>query len=186
MALLWAVVLIIVIVGVLWFVLRPSVAGGFPGENLFSFLAPSNSSSAAVSGAAANGSATYTDASVGFSFAYPAGASANPSAGDDSGGSTVVVEAQGGRQAQVAAIPFDETISLTADRIHQDIPDMQMNNVTSATVAGAAAVSFETTDTRELWFVSGGYLYQITELLTTPANQSLIPGIAQSFRFPQQ
>lgn len=138
----------------------------------------------------------YTDPNGAFSFSYPLTATVQNTTDADGSGTTLLVNAPAvatvgttsaasagasAEQVQVSISSFDENISLTAARIKKDIPTIVMHNVKTFTVGGAAiggaganaasstqAVYFETATTREVWFVTGGYLYQVSGLLTAP------------------
>ena len=67
---------------------------------------------------------------------------------------------------QLFIIPFDEKGPLTPERIKKDVPDMIIKNEKSLDVSGVKALTFESkdesgTETFEVWFVSGGKLYQM-------------------------
>lgn len=115
----------------------------------------------------------FTHALLGFSFEYPTQFSISSfgSAYDDSG-ETVLLQGGGGEKGlQVLITPFDEDIVLTEERIHRDIPDLVMSDV-STRILGTGAKTIQTivfTSTnslmgksKEAWFVRDGRLYQIS------------------------
>lgn len=73
-----------------------------------------------------------------------------------------------GRGMEISVIPFDESGSITPERIKQDLPDAVINNPQNVSIIeGVSALSFASTDeyigdTFEVWFLHNGYLYQAT------------------------
>ena len=118
-------------------------------------------------------SKVYQSQDKNFSFEYPKNFVA--SSGDlDSGGKKIVVESTEPKKGfQITILPFDEAGPLTVARIKQDLPDMIINdasqlllNLRGGEGGVISAVAFNSTDenignTYEVWFVSGGNLYQI-------------------------
>lgn len=101
----------------------------------------------------------YTDPS-GFSFEMPSGYTAR--AISDGLGKTITVEKQGSG-FQIAVSPYDEPVAGFGEaRIRKDLPDLVMKNVKDFSVAGGKGVSFDSDTGREIWFVSGETLYQIS------------------------
>ncbi len=112
---------------------------------------------------------TYTDSDYGFSFQYPENYEVNPLVSAD--GRTILTAGQKGNLGfgfQVIITPFDEPAShITAARIAHDIPGMEVKDPTPFSIGTAAqGLSFQSTEdtgpTREIWFVAGGNLYQVT------------------------
>ncbi|MBI5133948.1 MAG: hypothetical protein HZA81_00980 [Candidatus Taylorbacteria bacterium] len=117
---------------------------------------------AALADGAAKAASTYSDPS-GFSFEVPTGY--EPRAVEDGSGKMVLVEKQGepGRGFQVFVSYYDEPASgFTAARIKKDIPDIVMKGVKEISIAGGKGVSFDSDSGREIWFVAGESLYQIS------------------------
>lgn len=119
----------------------------------------------------------YADAVLGFSFAYPATFSASSfGEADDSSGKTILLQSAAGEKGmQVLITPFDEDVALTPERIHEDIPDLAMGEVSTRTLGTggktAQAVIFESAnssmgESREAWFVYEKRLYQVSAPLT--------------------
>lgn len=68
---------------------------------------------------------------------------------------------------QIFILPFDEEGPMTAQRIHNDLPDLPIANEKNVLIDGVTAMVFESEDhdigpTIEVWFVRKGFLYQIT------------------------
>ncbi len=118
---------------------------------------------------------TYTDATHYFSFQYPKDFTiANVT--DDVGESIVIrnVAQKVGFQVYIRA--FDEALSaITPNRIEADIPNLKISSPQSVTVGqGIEGLAFISTDSskvslREVWFVRGGFLYQISAPIATEA-----------------
>lgn len=115
----------------------------------------------------------YSHPLLGFSFEYPATFSISSfGSPDDDAGETILL--QGSKEEkglQVLITPFDEDIVLTEGRIHQDIPDLMMSDVSMRTLGTGEktvrAIVFMSTNSfmgksREAWFVRNGQLYQLS------------------------
>ncbi len=70
---------------------------------------------------------------------------------------------------QIFVSPFDEEGPVTKERIHQDLPDLEVQNLLEVIVTKQKihATVFDSKDkdgalTKEVWLVQGGYLYQVT------------------------
>lgn len=118
----------------------------------------------------------YQNDTYGFSFALSEGATTT-SVPDESG-ETILIQGK----VQIYIMPFDEDIVLTAERIKKDIPDLKMGDEKSAKVGETSAVSFTDLDqnTREIWFVRGGYLYQVSSV---SADEKVTEEIMESWRW---
>lgn len=126
--------------------------------------------------------ATYTDPIYHFTFSYPQ--ALKTTSFEEAPGYTVLVQDTANHAIQVYITPFDENITLTAERIKQDIPDIVMNNTKTVQVAGISAQTFNSTNevfgtTREVWFVHEGNLYQI---VTSPELEMTLAGILLSWK----
>lgn len=80
-------------------------------------------------------------------------------------GDIILAKSQSGYQMQIYVTPFDEDISLTADRIRSDIPDIDMQNPVTISISSVPGVSFKSSagdgEHREIWFVYKKHLFQI-------------------------
>lgn len=70
------------------------------------------------------------------------------------------------RGMQIFIVPYWEK-TISEKRFKADVPSGMRTNVESTTVGGVEAVTFNSVDaslgaTRELWFIRGGYLYEVT------------------------
>lgn len=103
-----------------------------------------------------------------FEFSYPKDLKVTETALEGvEGGKRILVEsAEAKKGFEITSLPFDEAGPLTQERILQDVPDMEMNNVKNISVGeNISALSFESVDenlgkTFEIWFVSGGNLFE--------------------------
>ena len=112
----------------------------------------------------------FRDAGRGFSFRYPNHLSVSNFA-DASGGEIILVQSPEQAEGfQIAISPFDEPgTTLTADMIERDIPDLAIRDsqdlLLGETGKGVAFISDNPSfggNSREVWFVYGGDLYQIS------------------------
>ena len=119
-----------------------------------------------------------------FSFEHPEDLSV-ASAGAGGG----VVFTVGGRDKkgfQIFVLPHDEP-TITGERIQLDLPDMPMENINTGTLDGADAIIFNSQDeslgeTYEVWFVRGGFLFQITSFASFAKEMN---SILETWRFIQ-
>ena len=114
-------------------------------------------------------SAVYENPDYGFSFKYPKGFNATE-LDDDSGHTVLVQNAEEKSGFQVYITPFDEEEPLTGARILQDLPASEVIDPKDVLIGEGKAINaviFLSTSpsfgkTREIWFVYGGFLYQVT------------------------
>lgn len=115
----------------------------------------------------------YVHQTTGFSFSYPALFSVSSfGSTSEEGGETILIQSSNEEKGlQVLITPFDEDVALTEARIHDDIPDLTMSDVSTQTLGSrkktVQAVVFTSTNSlmgksREAWFVYKGLLYQIS------------------------
>jgi hypothetical protein len=107
-------------------------------------------------------SKTYSNETYGFSLPVPNDIK-QTDLDDDNGETTLLQSPDYEMQIKISA--FDEDISLNLARIKKDIPDMQLENPQEIKTDSTASVTFISGEgnqkNREIWFVHGGYLYQI-------------------------
>jgi hypothetical protein len=110
---------------------------------------------------------TYRNPDPLYSFQYPKGMNVGSfDEGED--GHTVLLQRPGAKLGfQIYTSSFDEDITLTADRIKNDLPDTKVEQPETWNVGGLQAVAFISENasfgkTREVWFVYNKNLYQIT------------------------
>lgn len=118
---------------------------------------------------------TYTNDTYHFTVKYPASSTpnafANPDTSAAGGGDMIVIADDAGMGAQILVTPFDEPVTaLTVDRIKQDLPDLTILSPQDVLLGpdgangkGVAFLDGTTTDaSRQIWFIAGKHLYQIT------------------------
>lgn len=132
-----------------------------------------------------NGLSTYTHPELGLSLEYPSMLSVSQFNEGD-GAVTILFQQEGERNGfQIFALPYSEQ-TITAERIQKDIPsgviqdpvEVVIGNNIRATVF--SSVSPTIGDTKEVWFVYGGYLYEMT---TYRELENLLGQVANSVTF---
>jgi hypothetical protein len=111
---------------------------------------------------------TYVYDRTGFALDIPSGFSARLSDGEET--DIVIVEGieSSSEGYQVAITPWDEPAdALSFARIQADLPDLKLSRTQAGALPiGVLALSFEIEqageETREVWFVHAGYLYQMS------------------------
>lgn len=157
--------LLIVLVGVgVWFLLKDGVPSGF-GEVRPSAL---NFGSGTYEGPPL--SADYTNSKYGFSLDTPEGFTVGELPPEENGAQAIVIQNDAGEGIQIYVTPFsDDRRVLTEADIRADIPDMDIRSVEKIEIGpdhiGVAFLSDNEAfggDSREVWFVFRGNLYQIS------------------------
>lgn len=113
--------------------------------------------------------ANYENKTYSFSLRMPSGFTAQELPTDESGADIVILQNQKGEGIQIRVSPFEDIRALTADMVRENIPDMQISETESVAIGsdytGVAFISdneaFEG-ESREVWFVYTGNLYQIS------------------------
>jgi hypothetical protein len=116
---------------------------------------------------------SYANPTYGFSLMMPADFSAHESSDSGASSTSIVLQDESGNGIQITVSPFDEDTgggyTLTADRIHQDLPDLEIDDAQTVTVGpqytGLAFLSDNPAfdgNSREVWFVFRGNLYQVS------------------------
>lgn len=133
----------------------------------------------------AEGLPTYRDDAYGFTLSYPQGYTIGKFSQGE--GDTFVIQNTEGVGMQLVVTPFDENITLTAERIKQDLPDLPMRDIAQTKLPSEdiSAVVFKSSgggfgDSIELWFVYGGYLYQASTYLS---QLTLLENVIGTLRF---
>lgn len=118
---------------------------------------------------AKTGSALYTNDAYRFSLKYPAAlATSTFSTPDGTGDIVLIDDNKTGLGMQISITPFDENITaLTVDRIKQDVPDLTILESQDVLLGSSGkGVAFldgtSTSANRQVWFIAGQHLYQIT------------------------
>lgn len=103
-----------------------------------------------------------------------------------SGRYVITVENDTGVWMLIVVSPFDGTVPvLTKEMIVADVQDITISNDEPFSISGVTGLLFDSTDplwdgnARELWFVEGGYLYQLS---TKREWQALLVESARSWR----
>ena len=126
----------------------------------------------------------YTNTKYGFSF-YHAPESVVKEYDEGGGAMTVTLENfERLRGMQVFIVPYGES-TISEERFHKDLPSGVRTNVANATIDGVKAVTFNSQDsflgdTREIWFIHNGYLYEVT---TFAGVANWFTPIIQSWKF---
>jgi len=113
----------------------------------------------------------YVNESFGFSLFYPEELSAQEYDEGGGAGTLIFQNIESVQGLQIFIVPYDgETI--TDERFLRDVPSGERENVQRTTIGGIEAVVFDSRnallgETKEVWFIHGGYLYEITTLRNT-------------------
>jgi len=130
----------------------------------------------------------FVDSQYGFSFEYPKSFTATKFREGENGDTILIQQKDGKNGFQVFIAPFDEEGPLTKERILQDLPDLIIKNAENRVLKnGIPALIFFSQEpslgeTREIWFVKNGYLYQIT---ATKEIDSLVAQIVATWKFQE-
>ncbi|HAT68844.1 MAG TPA: hypothetical protein DCS20_04505 [Candidatus Yonathbacteria bacterium] len=131
---------------------------------------------------------TYTDTDYGFSFSAPQGYSAS-SFSDVEDTKTILLGSDTDRSSlQVFVSAFDEDIVLTVERINQEMPDLVVLDPQKVSAGEAEGVSFGSTnaldtESREVWFVYKGNLYQISAPINKQTSPELFDAIIKTWKW---
>ncbi len=142
---------------------------------------------------------TFTHPGYGFSFDYPV--NWNVSSFAEGEGETVLIQrasasdqrnnprnisgqGEGGIQIYISIFDEPDTV-LTKQRILQDIPDLKIANDQPMKVAGLDALRFDSVNqsgrnTKEVWLVYNGFLYQIS---TVVGSEAVLNKMIETWRF---
>ena len=129
---------------------------------------------------------TYTDSAQHFSFNYPEGYSVREVSGDDTSRVLVIESASATDGIQIIITPDYLDSSITAEAIHEAIPDMKVENPQSFPVGANSGLAFQSDNSafggasREVWFVYNGFLYQIS---TYAESDELLKKIFETWTF---
>ena len=110
----------------------------------------------------------YQNAKYGFSILYPETLAQKEI---DEGGNASTITFQNpaaGEGFQIFVVPFQGE-QVSEERFRRDIPSGVKKNIEAVIVDGANGVAFYSTDlglgeTREVWFIKNGYLFEVTTL----------------------
>lgn len=110
----------------------------------------------------------YQSAAYHFSLFYPKDIVVNER---PEGGGAVTITFQNVEKAegfQIFVVPYNES-QVSEQRFKQDVPSGVRESLTDIVVDGATGAAFYSTNialgaTREVWFIHGGFLYEVTTL----------------------
>ena len=129
----------------------------------------------------------HRDPQFGFSFRYPKDLKVSRAALSDG---SVSVAISGGKEGtagfQILITPLDEPLTLDTERIRADLPDLVISESKEFSIDGGTGVLFASDDpgfngdSREVWFVRGTVLFQIS---TYGRNEKLLDAILKTWRF---
>jgi hypothetical protein len=129
---------------------------------------------------------TYVDREYGFTFQYPSSATVFPY-WDEDGYRVYVPRPETKEGFTLLITPFDEAGRLTRERIHQDLPDLPMEDVSYVQLPALAeaAITFrsesqDTDEAYELWFIYDRHLYQFN---AHGPRRELLDEVLDSLRF---
>jgi len=113
-------------------------------------------------------SVQYTNSTYHFSLLYPKTLSIKEYSEKDGGHTITFQSLQEGRGFQIYIISYAGS-QISEARFKEDLPSGVRKNVTSVSIDGATGAAFYSTDqllgdTAEVWFLHGGYLYEVTTL----------------------
>lgn len=109
----------------------------------------------------------YTDDVFRFTVGYPAGYIVRVYAEDEDGARTITFESPDDEHAyQIFVVPYAER-TITPERFRTDAPSGVMIDPKETMIDGTPAKSFfgyndQMGDTWEVWFIHGGFLYEVT------------------------
>lgn len=125
----------------------------------------------------------YKSTEYNFSLFYPQELTVSPY--NDNGAATITFQdPDAGEGFQIFIVPYSES-KISDARFKEDEPSEVRESLSNITVDGATGAAFYSTDaslgtTREVWFVHGGFLYEVTTLKPL---DSWLAGILQTWKF---
>lgn len=113
---------------------------------------------------------TYTNKKYSLSFGYPDGYSVRSTPNADGGGDTILIQNDTTKKGvQILITPYDDAdANITEKKIETDIPDMKVSDPQPVPVGRNQGLAFISDNgafdgnSREVWFVFKGNLYQIS------------------------
>jgi hypothetical protein len=130
----------------------------------------------------------YTNDAYRFSVMMPEAFTAQEIQNSGTGGETILLQDKAGNGIQIVLTPYGEDVhELTIDKIHSDIPDMRIRDTQVLEIGEEyKGVAFKSDnaafggDSREVWFIFRGTLYQIT---TYAKDDSLLQAMFATWKF---
>lgn len=119
-----------------------------------------------------------------FSLLYPEGLTMKEFKEAGKAMTVTFEDVAGGKEFQMFIVPYANA-EITPERFKSDIPSGVKENETDVTISGAKGKQFFSRDrllgdTREIWFVHGGFLYEVT---THKSLDAWIQNILTTWRF---
>lgn len=126
----------------------------------------------------------YQNASYHFSLLYPQELEVNEHREGDSAITIIFQNVESGEGFQIFILPYSEA-QVSEERFKMDIPSGVRTDVANITVDGVTGAAFHSInailgETREIWFIHGGWLYEVTTLKPLEA---WLGNIMQSWKF---
>lgn len=130
------------------------------------------------------GTKAYENNSYGISLFYPENLTVAEQKGTGNSLTVLFGDKNKNEGFQVFVIPYGQS-KITDERFHLDEPSGVMNNPVNITIDGTSATEFQSTNqamgtTREIWFLHGGLLYEVTAPLPL---DSWLTGIMKTWVF---
>jgi maltose-binding protein MalE len=183
--LIFIIIIILVLGGAMFFLLNKNTPqqnpGGaeneIPGQEQTFNITPSNDNAE---------NSIYTDSQYKFSFEYPKDFTVTKFQEGEDGDTILVQEKESKKSFQIFISPFDEPGPLTKERVLEDLPDLIIKNPEQRVLKnGVPALIFFSEEaslgeTREIWFVHNGFLYQISTYATL---DNLVAKIMETWKF---
>jgi hypothetical protein len=150
-------------------------------HSVFDTLAPDTTQTVATS---TLGMREYQSTAYHFSLLYPN--YLKVSTFDEGGGATTITfqNVEKSEGFQIFIVPYEGT-QVSEQRFKEDVPSGVRESLKTIVVDGAAGEAFYSTDanlgdTREVWVVHGGFLYELT---THKSLETWLGGIIQTWKF---
>lgn len=126
----------------------------------------------------------YENAAFHFSLAFPNTLAAREYKEENGALSVTFEDASSSQEFQIYVTPYAQE-QITPERFKLDEPSGVRDDPTDIMIDGARATMFFSTnpamgDTREVWFIHGGFLY---EVVTEKENDAWLAGIMQTWTF---
>ncbi|MDB5189262.1 MAG: hypothetical protein JWL82_219 [Parcubacteria group bacterium] len=131
-----------------------------------------------------SGTREYRSVAYHVSLLYPEGLSVAERT-ENGGARTIVFQNPDTQEGfQIFIVPYTDA-KVSQARFRADLPTGVRENEHAAIVGGVPGASFDSTDlslgeTREIWFIHGGYLYEVTSLRTL---DTWLNGIMETWLF---
>ncbi len=157
-------VFLLITAGLWFFTSRTSEISTSPWT--FSAATSSSSTSVAAPVAPPAGFLVFKSQKYGFSLYYPPTLQVKEYAEANDAHTTSFEEPGGAKGFQIYVTPYSGD-QITQERFRGDVPSGVMKEPTDIYIDGARATMFFSTnalmgDTREVWFIRNGYLYEVT------------------------